>query len=248
MFSVRALTVAFAVGVLAAAAPANAQIANTGLGGGAFDPNWSVSWTVTGSPSGVTYANGSQAQATVVTSIPSVWNPNSTDFRWIGTSFDGDLPCFVNGVFSDCSGRTPGDGVQRVAYQFSTTLLGSGPIAGAIGWDNKMIGWSVNGGTINPFLPAADFDEFGFCRTADGEFNTNDQPNCTRTFSLAGNWSRGQEFTIHMTGDGGSDGLILNLAEADPSSVPEPASMALVGLGLLGVAGAARRRRAATQR
>lgn len=227
-----------------------AQVFNTGGGVGLTDPFWSLTYNMFGAaPSGGVYGptSGAFANATVITTIPSPpWNPNNGPlFRWIGVSANGTVPI--------TSGSPAGDGIMRFDYVFSTTVLGSGTITGALGWDNQLLGYnfgailttaqiaSLTG--MSFFTPAANFDQYGFCRDADGELPSSAYPNCTRPFSL-GSSSAGQRLNIYLRGDGQTDGLILNQARA-PEVVPEPGTYALFATGLTGVLGFARRRRAA---
>jgi len=182
-------------------------------------------------PTGGVYGptSGALANATVITTILSPpWNPNFGPlFRWIGVSANGTVPI--------TSGSPVGDGIMRFDIVFGTTVLGTGEITGALGWDNQLRGH--NFGAIlsiadiasmmgmSTFSPLADAAEYGFCRTSDGELATGDFPNCTRPFNI-GSRTAGQQLNIYLRGDGQTDGLILNQA-TPPTAVPEPSPYAL---------------------
>ena len=216
---------------------AAAQIYNTGVTGGTFDPFWNVSWNyVVGQPTGLPVGNtyttptGPIQQARVISPLPAEWQANIPGVsQWIGASTSGTFSTSTGGI-------APGDGVQRFAYTFSTTILGNSGIAGSIGWDNTLLGYAINGGAMKMFSPAADFNQFGFCRNGDGEFVTG-SVSCVRAFNIAGG-SAGQKFEIFVNGDGRTDGLLIRNA-----TIPEPSTYALMATGLLGIFGFARRRR-----
>lgn len=227
-----------------------AQVFNTGGGVSPTDPFWSVTYNMFGpAPSGGVYGptSGAFANATVITTIPSPpWNPNNGPlFRWIGISANGTAPI--------TSGTPAGDGTMRFDYVFSTTVLGTGAITGALGWDNQLRGYNFGAilstadiasmtGMIQ-FTPLLNFDQYGFCRTLDGEFPDGAYPNCTQPFNI-GSSTAGERLNIYLRGDGQTDGLILNQATA-PTVVPEPSTYALMATGLVGLMGFARRRRRA---
>jgi hypothetical protein len=221
--------------------PAQAQWANTGSSIAASDPVWSVRWR---GINGATVTPGFLSNAAVLTSIPSVWNPNLADTRWIGASPTGSVA--VSG----------GAGTARVEYLFQTTFTATTEaVAGRLGWDNLFMGAFV-GGTIDgtgalvggtrvmdAFTAQPGQGPFGFCRNGDGFLPGSSYPNCTMAFLISG-LAIGQSTTITfvLNGDGGTDGLFLTGATA---LVPEPGAALLFATGLAGVGLVVRSRRRA---
>ncbi len=220
---------------------AAAQWANTGSIAAALDPIWSVRWR---GINGATVTAGSLANAATISGIPSVWNPNLADTRWIGASSTGSVA--VSG----------GTGTGRVEYLFQTTFTPTTEmIGGRLGWDNLFMGAFI-GGTIDAsgalvggtrvmdaFVAQAGQGLYGFCRNGDAFLPGSSYPNCTMPFIIKG-LTVGQQTTITfvLNGDGGTDGLFLTGATA---LVPEPTTAALLITGLLGVLAVNRRRRIA---
>lgn len=217
------------------------QWANTGAVAAPTDAIWSVRWK---GINGATVTPGFRANAAILSSIPSVWNPNLADTRWIGAAPSGSVA--VSG----------GSGTARVEYLFQTTFTAtSESIAGRLGWDNLFLG-AFLGGTIdgtgalvggtrvlNAFVASPGQGLFGFCRNGDGFVPGSSFPNCTMPFLISG-LAVGQSTTVTFVlhGDGGTDGLFLTGATA---LVPEPATATLFLSGLIGIAFLAQRRRRA---
>lgn len=223
------------------ASSAAAQWANTGSIAAALDPIWSVRWR---GINGATVTAGTLAHAATIGGIPSVWNPNLADTRWIGATSNGNLS--VSG----------GTGTSRVEYLFQTTFTPTTEmLGGRLGWDNLFMGAFI-GGTIDAsgalvggtrvmdaFVAQAGQGLYGFCRDGDAFLPASSYPNCTMPFIIKG-LTVGQQTTITfvLNGDGGTDGLFLTGATA---LVPEPSTAALLVTGLIGVMVVNRRRRAA---
>lgn len=210
--------------LLLTANSASAQIVNTGVGVAAGDANWTVKLFNKDTPNMLLY-NG---QAQRITSIPSVWQVNNSPVaNWIGVSRTGSF-------------SSAGAGAINFRYIFTTNLLGMQSFAGSIGWDNRMVGYSFDGGqTITPFSPIENFDAFGFCRTSDGEFNSmSPSTACTRDFTVSPT-TGAQAFSVIIDGDLGTDGILIQ----NTSTVPEPSTFVLVAAGLAGLGAVARRRR-----
>ncbi len=225
--------------LLLAATSAGAQWANTGSTATALDPIWSVRWR---GINGATVTPGLLANAATMTGIPSVWNPNLADTRWIGASSSGSV---------NVSGGT---GTARVEYLFQTTFVPtSSTIGGRLGWDNLFLGAFI-GGTIDAsgalvggtrvldaFVASPGQGLFGFCRNGDGFLPGSSYPNCTLPFIISG-LAVGQQTTVTfvLNGDGGTDGLFLTGAM---TLVPEPAQATFHVTGLLALGVLVRRRR-----
>jgi hypothetical protein len=223
------------------ASAAHAQWANTGSVASAFDPVWSVRWR---GINGASVTPGFIANAATMSSIPSVWNPNLADTRWIAASSSGNVA--VSG----------GTGTARVEYLFQATFTATTDmVGGRLGWDNFLLGAFI-GGTIDAsgalvggtrvldaFVATPGQGVFGFCRNGDGFLPGSSYPNCTMPFIISG-LTKGQLTTITfvLNGDGGTDGLFLTGATA---LVPEPDIAAMLASGLLGLLILRRSRRAA---
>ena len=226
---------AFAAAV--AAAPAHAVIIpNTGTAS-PNDPFWSVAWHGI-SPSGTDF--GFRANAPLVTTPPSPpWQPNTLGNNWIAVNSAATIA------------GASGDGSHRYEYAFTAhiTLLSNQFVTGAIGYDNFFAGGFIDGSvntTTGVYTPGTEFltptallgagkeNKSGFCRDGDGFLPSSSFPNCTVNFGV--NLSAGtHDITFLIQGDGVTDAFFLNQRGVTLVTVPAPGSLALLGLGLLGL-------------
>lgn len=152
-------------------------------------------------------------------------NVNPTPGAWPVTS---PTSYWIGVVQSASLPGGAGDNVVRVNYEFSTSFIGGGSSLTMTVWtDNFLTGYTFNGTTyaVNPLAPSP------------GDFA---QP-VPRTFTLIPTGGN-NTLTLAFNGDGQTDAI--NVAF---TATPEPASLALLATGLLGLGGVAMRRRRSQQ-
>jgi PEP-CTERM motif len=129
-------------------------------------------------------------------------------------------------------------------------------VTGAVGYDNYFeggfIGGSIDTGSgiytpgtqfLSPtsLLGAGNENRAGFCRDGDGFLPSSSYPTCTVNFGF--NLPEGTyQITFVIQGDGRTDAFMLNQQGVSLNTVPEPGTIALLGIGLAGI-GFSRRRK-----
>lgn len=146
--------------------------------------------------------------------IPPNWEPNTVDYSWISATPTGS------------------GGGGNYLFRTFFSLTGFDPASAVLTFlcavDNLPLSnhYSLNGGAFVGSCGHQSLYDFTGTQTLSSGFN-----------------GSSNELRFHVTGDSQTDGLVVGEMTLAATAVPEPASVALLATGLVGVFGAARRRR-----
>jgi len=157
-------------------------------------------------------------QALKVLTPPGAWQPNTAAYSWISatTSGSGGGGRYLFRTFFDLTGYDPGTASLSFRCAIDNTPTNAGF-------------FSLNGATYG-----------GTCGSQNNNFQLAALQTVTTGFTDGLN-----ELRFAVNGDSQTDGLLVSNASisANVNVVPEPASVALVAMGLVGAAAVARKRK-----